>query len=156
MQITLRFPSCGFQLHWTILPADPCLADDFRYLLDSVRYENLPRFSRISDPVQSNHNVIHMVVETMGHSLSALCRFVTMFAAICSLTNFILAMDVFHFETLDFDVSRPLTTPVSPLTTAMVTAEHAMLLASANTWRCTACTRPTPLVTLLGTLTGFS
>ena len=56
-----------------------------------------------------------------------------MFAAICLLTNSSLAMNVFRFETLDFDVSRPLTTPVSPLTMAMVTAEHAMLLASANT-----------------------
>ena len=56
-----------------------------------------------------------------------------MFAVICPLTNSSLAMDVFCFETLNFDVSRPLTTPVSPLTPAMVTAEHAMLLASANT-----------------------
>ena len=76
---------------------------------------------------------IHMVVETMGHRLSALCRFLTVFAAICPLTTSSLAMDVFRFETLDVDVSRPLTTPASPSTTAMVTVEHAMLLASANT-----------------------
>ena len=49
-----------------------------------------------------------------------------MFAAICWLTNSSLTMDVFRFETLDFDVSRPLTTPVSPSTTAIVTAEHGL------------------------------
>ena len=50
-----------------------------------------------------------------------------MLAAICLSTNSSLAMDVFHFEILDFDVSRPFTTPVSPSTMAMVTAERAML-----------------------------
>ena len=56
-----------------------------------------------------------------------------MLAAICPPPNSNVAIDVFHFEILDFDVSRPFTTPVSPSTRAMVTADYAMLLASANT-----------------------
>ena len=40
-----------------MLPANPCLASDFGHLLDSVCDENLPRFSRIFDPVQSDHTV---------------------------------------------------------------------------------------------------
>jgi len=56
-----------------------------------------------------------------------------MLAAICLPTNSSLALDVFRFEILDFDFSRPFTTPVSSSAMAMVTAEHALLLASANT-----------------------
>ena len=76
---------------------------------------------------------IHTVVDTIGHLPSALCRFRTKFAGICLLTNSNLAIDVFRFEILDLDVSKPLTTPVVPSMTAMATAEHAVLLASAKT-----------------------
>lgn len=57
---------------------------------------------------------IHTVV---GCRLSALCRFVTMFAAICLLINCSHAMDVFRFQILQFDIRRPLTTP-------MITVEY--------------------------------
>ena len=71
--------------------------------------------------------------EVIGHCFGAVSKFFTMFVAIWPPTSSSLEIDVLRFEILDFDVSSPVTTPVECSTAAMVTAEHAVLLASANT-----------------------
>ncbi len=65
-------------------------------------------------------------------------------------------MVVFCLEILDLDVNRPSTTQVSPSMIAIVATEQAVLLASANTWRCTALICFNPFRILLGTRTVLS
>jgi len=85
-------------------------------------------------------------------------RFISNFGAMWPLTSSRHAINVvFRFEILDFDVSNPnLTMHIECSTTAIVTTEQAVLLASANTCRCTMLILFTPLATLLGTYVRFS
>ena len=55
-----------------------------------------------------------------------------MFAAISPPVNSNRAIDVFFFETLDFDVNSPITLLLSFSTMVIVTVEQAISLASAN------------------------
>ena len=95
---------------------------------------------------------IYTFTEVIGHCFKAVSKFFTMFAAIWRLTSSRLEIDVLRFEILDLDVSSPFTKSVECSITAMVTAEHFMLLASAKTWSHTAFILLMFLATLLGTV----
>ena len=66
------------------------------------------------------------------------------------------AIDMPRLEILDLDVKSPLIKPESCSTNATVAAQHARLLASAKTWRCTALVSAMPVTILLGTVMFFS
>lgn len=77
---------------------------------------------------------IQTVVVEMRHRRNVLDRFFTMSAAMWPLSNSSLGMEVFLFDFRAFDGERPLLTPDERSMTAMVAAQNATLISSANTW----------------------
>ena len=65
-----------------------------------------------------------MVMERMGHLVSACCTSLTFFAAMCPSSGSSLGIVVFFLEILDLEVSSPCTVPVSCLTRAIVAVEQ--------------------------------
>ena len=94
-----------------------------------------------------------MVTDEIGHRFRGKWRFFTILAAMCPITSSSLSIVVLRFEILLLNVNRPLTTPLECSMTAIVTVEHATLLASANTSKCTLSIFCISLAILLGTLT---
>jgi len=119
------------------------------YFLHSIRYKGFPSFSSVGYPIQY-HLAIHPNSNRNNWQIfSAWHKFFTRFA----LTSSNLAILVFLFAILDFDVNNPITLPVPYSITAMVAVAHALLLAWANVWRWTAFTFLISYIRFLGTLT---
>ena len=101
-----------------------------------IRWHRSPTFAKIYR-MRCDSSKAHQVYYcySFAQRCKAVLMFFAMLAAMCPLISSSLGIVVLRFDILDFDVNSPLTTPDESSITAMTTAEHAVLLESANTCR---------------------
>ena len=111
--LLLYFYSCLIQIWRAVLPSDIDLTCGFCYLLHSVSPNTFHPLPGLVIQYNATMLSIQMVTDLMGHRWRALQRFFAMFTATWPLTSSSLAIEVFLFDILDFDVRSPLATPPS-------------------------------------------